>query len=165
MHRNFDTSALPAKAKSNKMIKKAFVTWDSKDVSDPSTNQAHWCLTCQIGRDGVRSPKVWTNTLVIAGRGCFVDGAVSLQLNAFLFEIACSLIHACTYAFMCAKHSIRTYFWCVRGENLIVLLIVVSLAFFGVVGSLPVWSASLALQISAKLIRSTRRGAVSNKLR
>ncbi|PAV82691.1 hypothetical protein WR25_23490 [Diploscapter pachys] len=34
---------------------KAYDTWDSQAVSDPSTNQARRCLTCQIGRDGVRS--------------------------------------------------------------------------------------------------------------
>ena len=34
---------------------KAYDTWDSQAVSDPSTNQAQRCLTCQIGRDGVCS--------------------------------------------------------------------------------------------------------------
>ena len=34
---------------------KAYVTRDSQAVSDPSTNRAHRCLTCQIGRDGVFS--------------------------------------------------------------------------------------------------------------
>ena len=34
---------------------KAYDTWDSQAVSDPSTNQAQRCLTCQIGRDGVFS--------------------------------------------------------------------------------------------------------------
>ena len=32
---------------------KAYDTWDSQAVSDPSTNQAQRCLTCQIGRDDV----------------------------------------------------------------------------------------------------------------
>src|SRR3569623_862660 len=36
-------------------IKKAYNTRDSQDVSDPSTNRAQRCLTCQIGRDGVFS--------------------------------------------------------------------------------------------------------------
>ena len=35
--------------------KPAYNTRDSQDVSDPSTNRAQRCLTCQIGRDGVRS--------------------------------------------------------------------------------------------------------------
>ena len=34
---------------------KAYNTRDSQAVSDPSTNQAQRCLTCQIGRDGVLS--------------------------------------------------------------------------------------------------------------
>ena len=36
-------------------LAKAYNTWDSQAVSDPSTNQAQRCLTCQIGRDGVFS--------------------------------------------------------------------------------------------------------------
>ena len=36
-------------------LKKAYNTRDSQDVSDPSTNRAQRCLTCQIGRDGVFS--------------------------------------------------------------------------------------------------------------
>ena len=36
-------------------LAKAYNTWDSQAVSDPSTNQAQRCLTCQIGRDGVCS--------------------------------------------------------------------------------------------------------------
>ena len=36
-------------------IQKAYNTRDSQDVSDPSTNRAQRCLTCQIGRDGVFS--------------------------------------------------------------------------------------------------------------
>ena len=35
--------------------KKAYGTQDSQAVSDPSTNWAQRCLTCQIGRDGVVS--------------------------------------------------------------------------------------------------------------
>ena len=34
---------------------KAYGTRDSQAVSDPSTNRAQRCLTCQIGRDGVLS--------------------------------------------------------------------------------------------------------------
>jgi hypothetical protein len=34
---------------------KAYNTGDSQAVSDPSTNPAQRCLTCQIGRDGVYS--------------------------------------------------------------------------------------------------------------
>ena len=34
---------------------KAYSTWDSQAVSDPSTNQARRCLTWQIGRDAVLS--------------------------------------------------------------------------------------------------------------
>ena len=34
---------------------KAYGTRDSQAVSDPSTNRAQRCLTCQIGRDGVFS--------------------------------------------------------------------------------------------------------------
>ena len=37
------------------IIQKAYNTRDSQDVSDPSTNRAQRCLTCQIGRDGVFS--------------------------------------------------------------------------------------------------------------
>src|SRR3954447_23765091 len=36
---------------------KAYNTRDSQDVSDPSTNRAQRCLTCQIGRDGVFSAR------------------------------------------------------------------------------------------------------------
>uniref|UniRef100_A0A914ELA2 F-box domain-containing protein n=1 Tax=Acrobeloides nanus TaxID=290746 RepID=A0A914ELA2_9BILA len=36
-------------------MQKAYNTRDSQDVSDPSTNRAQRCLTCQIGRDGVFS--------------------------------------------------------------------------------------------------------------
>ena len=36
---------------------KAYNTRDSQDVSDPSTNRAQRCLTCQIGRDGVLSTR------------------------------------------------------------------------------------------------------------
>ena len=39
----------------SKRSKNAYNTWDSQAVSDPSTNQAQRCLTCQIGRDGVFS--------------------------------------------------------------------------------------------------------------
>ena len=35
--------------------KKAYNTWDSQAVSDPSTNQAQRCLTWQIRRDAVFS--------------------------------------------------------------------------------------------------------------
>jgi hypothetical protein len=34
---------------------KAYGTPGSQAVSNPSTNKARRCLTCQIGRDGVRS--------------------------------------------------------------------------------------------------------------
>ena len=36
-------------------VQKAYNTRNSQDVSDPSTNRAQRCLTCQIGRDGVFS--------------------------------------------------------------------------------------------------------------
>ena len=36
-------------------MQKAYGTRDSQAVSDPSTNRAQRCLTCQIGRDGVFS--------------------------------------------------------------------------------------------------------------
>ena len=36
-------------------MQKAYSTWDSQAVSDPSTNQARRCLTWQIGRDAVLS--------------------------------------------------------------------------------------------------------------
>uniref|UniRef100_A0A0K0DM32 Zf-3CxxC domain-containing protein n=1 Tax=Angiostrongylus cantonensis TaxID=6313 RepID=A0A0K0DM32_ANGCA len=39
----------------SRKTRKAYDTWDSQAVSDPSTNQAQRCLTCQIGRDGVLS--------------------------------------------------------------------------------------------------------------
>ena len=38
-----------------KKKQKAYDTRDSQAVSDPSTNRAQRCLTCQIGRDGVLS--------------------------------------------------------------------------------------------------------------
>ena len=37
--------------------KNAYNTRDSQAVSDPSTNRAQRCLTCQIGRDGVFSTR------------------------------------------------------------------------------------------------------------
>src|SRR3954462_9935866 len=41
----------------NLSVQKAYNTRDSQDVSDPSTNRAQRCLTCQIGRDGVFSAR------------------------------------------------------------------------------------------------------------
>ena len=38
-----------------KLTTKAYNTWDSQAVSDPSTNQARRCLTWQIRRDAVLS--------------------------------------------------------------------------------------------------------------
>ena len=67
--------------------------------------------------------------MVSAGRRRFIDSTAVKRLNAFLFEIVRLLMRTCTYALMCAKHRFRTYLWCVGGENLIVLLVVVLLAF------------------------------------
>ena len=39
----------------DRIRQKAYNTRDSQAVSDPSTNRAQRCLTCQIGRDGVLS--------------------------------------------------------------------------------------------------------------
>ena len=64
------------KKRSKKKSKRAYDTRGSQAVSDPSTNRAQRCLTCQIRRDGVLS--TWCGRKrkdgILATRHCFAAG-------------------------------------------------------------------------------------------
>jgi hypothetical protein len=68
-------------------IKKAYNTRDSQDVSDPSTNRAQRCLTCQIGRDGVFSTWYGRKRMKAISKWPFAIGKISKFCSFFDFSL------------------------------------------------------------------------------